>query len=168
MDGKNTDDLLPLVELTKNQPISVRFIEEMPFNGEGSHYASLAWTYKKILEHIRARFPDIQKLQDPENSTAYHYRVPGSKGDIGIIAAFSRTFCGTCNRIRLTAQGVLKTCLYDEGVLNIKSLMRSGVKDDEIKRQLLLAFANRPKDGFEAELRRKEHAVSESMSTIGG
>ena len=168
MDGKNTEDLLPLVELTRNQAISVRFIEEMPFNGEGSHYTSLTWTYKKILEHIRAQFPNIQKIQDPENSTAYHYQVPGFKGDIGIIAAFSRTFCGSCNRIRLTAQGVLKTCLYDEGVLNIKSLMRSGINDDEIKKQLLRAFANRPKDGFEAERRRKEHAVSESMSTIGG
>jgi cyclic pyranopterin phosphate synthase len=168
MDGKNTEDLLPLVELTKNQTISVRFIEEMPFNGEGSHYASLTWTYKKILDHIRTQFPNIQKLQDPENSTAYHYEVPGFKGNIGIIAAFSRTFCGSCNRIRVTAQGVLKTCLYDEGVLNIKNLMRSGMKDDEIKSQLLLAFANRPKDGFEAERRRKEHSVSESMSTIGG
>ncbi len=168
MDGKNTQDLLPLVELTKNQAISVRFIEEMPFNGEGSHYASLTWTYKKILAHIRTQFPDIQKLQDPENSTAYHYQVPGFKGTVGVIAAFSRTFCGSCNRIRVTAQGILKTCLYDEGVLNIKSLMRSGMDDDQIKTQLLGAFATRPKDGFEAEQKRKEHSVSESMSTIGG
>jgi cyclic pyranopterin phosphate synthase len=168
MDGKNIEDLLPLVELTKNQPVSVRFIEEMPFNGEGSHYASLTWTYNKILAHIRTQFPNIQKLHDPENSTAYHYQVPGFKGNVGIIAAFSRTFCGSCNRIRLTAQGVLKTCLYDEGVLTIKSLMRSGMTNEEIKKQLLFAFANRPKDGFEAERRRKDHAVSESMSTIGG
>ena len=168
MDGKNTEDLLPLVELTKNQPISVRFIEEMPFNGEGSHYASLTWTHKKILAHIQTQFPNIRKLQDPDNSTASHYQVPGFKGNIGIIAAFSRTFCGSCNRIRVTAQGVLKTCLYDEGVLNIKTLMRSGMKDDEIKKQLLVAFANRPKDGFEAEERRRENSVSESMSTIGG
>jgi len=58
----------------------------------------------------------------------------------------------------VTAQGVLKTCLYDEGVLNIKSVMRSEMKDDEIKSQLLVAFANRPKDGFEAEERRKVHS----------
>ncbi len=168
MDGKNTEDIFSLVNLTKDQNVSVRFIEEMPFNGEGSHYASLAWTYKKIVEHIKQEFPNIQKIQDPENSTAYHYQIPGFKGSIGIIAAFSRTFCGTCNRIRITAQGVLKTCLYDDGVLNIKDLMRSGLSDAEVKTYLLKAFANRAKDGFEAEMKRKGHSVSESMSTIGG
>lgn len=168
MDGKNTDDIYSLVELTKNRNVSVRFIEEMPFNGEGSHYATLAWTYKKILEHIRVEFPEIQKEKDPDNSTAYHYRVPGFTGNIGIIAAFSRTFCGTCNRIRLTAQGVLKTCLYDDGVLNVRDLMRSGMGDEEIKQYLLKAFRARPKDGFEAEGNRKAFSISESMSTIGG
>src|SRR6478609_1736976 len=169
MDGKNIEDIIPLVELTKNQNVSVRFIEEMPFNGEGSHYASLAWTYKKILTYIKDQYPSIQKVEDPENSTAYHYQVPGYKGDIGIIAAFSRTFCGTCNRIRVTAQGVLKTCLYDDGVLNIRDLMRSGNSDEKIKAALKKAFSNRAKDGFEAEKSRVNHIqVSESMSTIGG
>lgn len=168
MDGKNTDDILPLVDLTKDENVSVRFIEEMPFNGEGNHYAALTWTYKKILEHIKTKYPAIQKLQDPENSTAYHYRIPGFAGNIGIIAAFSRTFCGSCNRIRLTAQGVLKTCLYDDGVLNVRDLLRSGMSHQEIEGCFLKAFANRPKDGFEAEENRKEKAVSESMSTIGG
>ncbi|MBK5278258.1 MAG: GTP 3',8-cyclase MoaA [Bacteroidia bacterium] len=168
MDGKNIQDINSLVELTKEQNVSVRFIEEMPFNGEGNHYASLTWTYKKILEHIQKEFPDIQKIQDEENSTAYHYKVPGFKGNVGIIAAFSRTFCGSCNRIRITAQGVLKTCLYDDGVLNIRDLLRAGLGDAEVKAQLLMAFSSRPKDGFEAEQNRKFHSVSESMSTIGG
>jgi len=140
----------------------------MPFNGEGIHYSSLTWTYKKIVEHIRTQFPNLQKIQDPENSTAYHYQVPGYKGSIGVIAAYSRTFCGSCNRIRVTAQGLLKTCLYDDGVLNVKELMRSGLRDVEIKTYLSKAFASRPKDGFEAERNRKHHSVSESMSTIGG
>jgi cyclic pyranopterin phosphate synthase len=168
MEGKNTGDILKMVRLTKDQDVSVRFIEEMPFNGEGSHYSTLQWTYKKILELIQQEFPTIQKIRDEKNSTAYHYRVPGFKGNVGIIAAFSRTFCGTCNRIRLTAQGTLKTCLYDDGVLNIKDLMRSGVSDLEIKEHLLHAFSNRPKDGFEAEQNRKGHPLLESMSTIGG
>jgi cyclic pyranopterin phosphate synthase len=169
MDGKNIEDILPMVELTKELPVSVRFIEEMPFNGEGIHYPVLNWTYKKIIEHIKTEFPDIQKIADPEHATAYHYQVPGFKGNIGIIAAFSRTFCGTCNRIRVTAQGELKTCLYDDGVLNIKNLMREGRTNEQIKVELLKAFAHRPKDGFEAEEKRKSGAkVMESMSTIGG
>lgn len=168
MEGKNIEDIIPLIALTKDRNVSVRFIEEMPFNGEGSHYSTLTWTFKKILDYITAEFPNIQKIQDPENATAYHYRIPGFKGSVGIIAAFSRTFCGTCNRIRVTAQGELKTCLYDDGVLNIKELMRSGSEDEEIRLRLLRAFSNRPKDGFEAESKRSGHAISESMSTIGG
>ena len=169
MDGKNIEDIIPLIELTKEKNISVRFIEEMPFNGEGSHYPTLSWTYKRIIEYIKKSYPSLQKINDPKNSTAYHYKVPGYQGDIGIIAAFSRTFCGTCNRIRITAQGSLRTCLYDDGVLNIRDLMRGNDSDEQIKSALLYAFQHRAKDGFEAEHLRKNHSpVSESMSTIGG
>lgn len=169
MKGKNIDDIIPLIELTKNHSISVRFIEEMPFNGEGSHYSQLHWTYKKILEYITQYYPSVQKIQDPKNSTAYHYKIPGYTGTIGIIAAFSRTFCGTCNRIRVTAQGELKTCLYDSGVFSIRDLMRSGCTNQDLKNALANAFANRPKDGHEAEQNRTNHKpVNESMSTIGG
>lgn len=169
MEGKNIDDIVPLIELTKRNPISIRFIEEMPFNGEGNHYPTLHWTYTKILEYITAHYPDLYKIQDPENSTSYHYAIPGHRGNIGIIAAFSRTFCGSCNRIRITAQGDLKTCLYDDGVLNIKNLMRGGNTDEAIKAALLKAFKKRPLDGFEAEQKRNDHRpVHESMSTIGG
>ncbi len=169
MEGKNTDDIIPLAELTRQHPVSVRFIEEMPFNGEGSHYPVLHWTYRRIEDYLKQQYPGLQRLVDPDNSTAYHYQVPGYAGTIGIIAAFSRTFCGTCNRIRITAQGVLKTCLYDDGVLNIRDRMRSGCNDEALKSSLLQAFNQRPKDGFEAEkLRLSRMPASESMSTIGG
>jgi molybdenum cofactor biosynthesis protein A len=168
MENKNIEDIVSMVELTKHHPISVRFIEEMPFNGEGNHYAKLTWTHKEIIDHIKLFYPTIQKVKDAENSTAYHYQIPGYTGNIGIIAAFTRSFCGTCNRIRITAQGVLKTCLYDAGVLNIKELMRSGKSDQGIRTELLKAFGNRPKDGFEAEEKRMGSPVIESMSTIGG
>jgi molybdenum cofactor biosynthesis protein A len=167
MEGKNIDDIVPMIGLTKDQDVSVRFIEEMPFNGEGTHYAKLTWTHKKIFEYIKQNHPSLVKLEDPGNSTSYNYQVPGYKGTIGIIAAFSRTFCGTCNRIRITAQGMLKTCLYDDGVLNLKELLRSGVPDAEIESLLLKAFGSREKNGFDAEKKRTKQ-VSESMSTIGG
>jgi molybdenum cofactor biosynthesis protein A len=169
MDGKNTQDILPLVQLTKDLPVSVRFIEEMPFNGDEDTYQGLQWDYVRILDEITAHFPDLQKITDPAYSTAYNYHVPGHKGSVGIIAAYSRTFCGTCNRIRITPQGMLKNCLYDDGVLNIKDLIRAGMNDDELERNLLNAFGNRPKDGWEAERMRVEKTgVHESMATIGG
>ncbi len=169
MEGRNTDDIFNLAELTRKYPVSVRFIEEMPFNGEGTHYPVLNWTYARILESLKTAYPTIQRKADPPNSTAYHYEIPGHLGDLGIIAAFSRTFCGSCNRIRITAQGELKTCLYDDGVMSIRDLIRSGLTDEQVKSALLSALAHRPKDGFEAESQRDATSpVHESMSTIGG
>lgn len=169
MADKNTADIIPMAELTRDHDITVRFIEEMPFNGDGRSTGALVWNHKKILQHLRDHFSTVEKLEDPENSTAFHYKIPGYKGTLGIIAAFTRTFCGTCNRIRVTAQGELKTCLYDDGVLNIKNLLRSGISDEELKQKLIHAFTHRAKNGFEAEARRKDHhPAHESMSTIGG
>ena len=166
MDGQNTQDLIPLADLTRTLPVDVRFIEEMPFNGEGSHYPVLHWTHRRIIDELRAHFPALQKFPDPPFSTSANYQIPGHRGTIGVIAAFSRTFCGTCNRIRLTAQGTLKTCLYDDGVLDVRALLRSGASDEELTAAFLQAFAHRPANGFEAEQHRT--VVTESMATIGG
>jgi molybdenum cofactor biosynthesis protein A len=169
MEGKNIDDIIPLIELTKNSPVNVRFIEEMPFNGEGKHYPTLLWTHTKIKQYIQQHYPSLYKVEDGNFSTSYNYRILNYAGSVGIIAAFSRTFCGTCNRIRVTAQGELKTCLYDDGVFNLKELMRSGKDNEALTESLLQAFKSRAKDGFEAESKRKNHSsLSESMSTIGG
>ena len=169
IEGQNIEDLIPLVNLTKDHPVDVRFIEEMPFNGEGMHYLKLVWNHERIIDHIKGTYPALERLDDPPNSTSYGYQVPGFKGQIGVIAAFTRTFCGSCNRIRLTAQGQLKTCLYDDGVFDFRDYIRSGVSDEEIKSKFLGAFASRAKDGFEAEKRRSSSSgVTESMSTIGG
>lgn len=169
MDGKNIEDLVPMVELTKQYPVSVRFIEEMPFNGEGSHYPVLVWNHKTILDYLKTYFPAIYKIPDPPHSTSYNYQIPGHQGTIGIIAAYTRTFCGTCNRIRITPQGGLKTCLYDSGIFNVRDLMRAGASDAELETAFVEAIGNRAKDGWEAEKNRQFGLpVSESMSTIGG
>lgn len=168
MQGVNEDDIIPFVELTRKLPISVRFIEEMPFNGEGKEAENLGWDYRKILSHIESHFDQVNKLKDPSNSTAYNYQVEGHQGTFGIIAAYSRTFCGTCNRIRLTPKGMIKTCLYDHGIFNIRDLMRAGANDQEIALAIQEAVAGKAKDGYEAENKRGNLSVSESMSTIGG
>lgn len=169
MDGKNIDDIIPLVELTKDLPVSVRFIEEMPFNGTGAHYQSLAWDHVRILHTIKEKFPKVEKLIDPPYSTSYNYQVPGHKGNVGIIAAYTRSFCGTCNRLRITPHGMLKTCLYDAGVLNIRDLVRANDDDSALQAELLNAIGSRAKNGWEAEKNRKQNnPVHESMTTIGG
>jgi len=169
MEAKNIQDIVPLVSLTKDLPVSVRFIEEMPFNGGGDHYTVLQWDHIKILETIREHFPDIKKIQDSAYSTSYNYHIPGHKGSVGIIAAYTRSFCGTCNRIRITPLGTLKTCLYDDGVLNIKDLMRQGLPDEALSAALVNAIGQRAKDGWEAEKNRNSKlGVHESMAAIGG
>lgn len=169
MEEKNIEDLIPMVELTRQYPVSVRFIEEMPFNGEGAHYQTLKWHHHAILDHLKTAFPDIYKIPDPPHSTSYNYQIPGHQGTVGIIAAYTRTFCGTCNRIRITPQGGLKTCLYDDGIFNLRDLLRAGASDEELKTSLLEALNHRAKDGWEAERNRTfGMPVQESMATIGG
>ncbi|MFD2999539.1 GTP 3',8-cyclase MoaA [Pontibacter toksunensis] len=169
MEGKNTDDILPLVELTKDMPVSVRFIEEMPFNGEGNHYTNLTWDHVQILNTIRQQYPDIQKVPDAPFSTSYNYNILGHKGKVGVIAAYTRSFCGTCNRIRLTPLGVLKTCLYGDGVMNVKDLMRAGAGKAALQAALLAAVGKKEKNGWEAEKNSAvRSALNASMATIGG
>ena len=172
MDGKNTDDIISMAELTRLYDFDMRFIEEMPFNGASKHSnALLAWNHAAIETHLRSYFPHLQAEGREQGGagTAELFRVPEYKGRIGIIAGFSRTFCGACNRIRMTAQGTLKTCLYDNGVLDVRGLMREGASDDALRSHLLNAIAHRPKDGIEAEQLSHSHGeLFDSMSVIGG
>jgi cyclic pyranopterin phosphate synthase len=169
MEDYNIADLIPLVRLTKSLPLSVRFIEEMPFNGGGDRPKTLHWNHVRIFNTIKDHFPDIQKIYDPPPATANSYHIPGHRGNVGIIAAYSRIFCGSCNRIRITARGVFKTCLYDGGSLNVKDIMRSGVDDEGLETLLKGAILKKAKDGFVAAQQR--HGATpgrESMATIGG
>ena len=166
MEDKNIQDLIPLAKLSQEYPVDVRFIEEMPFNGSGKARGELSWNHIKILNELKKNFPKLRKLDNPPATTTDNYQVPGFKGKTGIIAAYSRTFCGTCNRIRITAQGQLKTCLYGEGVMDLKQLAREGISDQKLRDLFLNKFKARPRNGFEAEKQRI--ALLESMSEIGG
>jgi len=168
MEGRNTQDILPLVELTKSSPVSVRFIEQMPFNG-GTHDISLSWNFSRIIEHIKQHYPGLTKMQDPIHSTALNYHIQGHQGDIGVIAAYTRSFCGSCNRLRITAEGGLRTCLYESGGLNLKDLIRAGATDQVIEQQLLRAVLKKPLDGWEAQKNQAKNSFGHpSMATIGG
>lgn len=163
MDQVNTSEINDFVALTRDQNISVRFIEEMPFNGQGNTFSGINWHYKRIIDTIKERYT-LDKLVDEPNSTSFNYQIPGHKGNIGVIPAYSRTFCGTCNRLRISATGSVKTCLYGNDVLNLKSLLQQ-------RQPILPAIINtlnaRYADGFEAE----QHATNinnTSMSVIGG
>ena len=168
MQGINDTDIISLATLSSKLPVDVRFIEEMPFNGGDHKTAPPFWDHQRILERLRQRWPELQKIDDPPFSTAMNYQQPGHLGNIGIIAAWTRSFCGTCNRIRITPQGMLKTCLYDHGVLNLRDEMRKGNSDAQLIEKLLEAFGKRHKDGWEAAKESASLGVPESMAMIGG
>jgi cyclic pyranopterin phosphate synthase len=165
--GFNTDEIIDFVELSKNKDIAVRFIEEMPFNGKGKRNVEEEWNYNKIIAHIKNKYPEVIEVQSKKSSTSKNFKIPNYKGTFGIIPAFTRTICGDCNRIRITATGMFKNCLFDGGVFNVRDFMRNGASDEELKQLFISTVHKKPKNGFIAEESRGND-VSESMSTIGG
>ncbi len=164
MEGVNEDQILPLIELAKEHLVSVRFLEEMPFNGLGGKVET-PMNYKDILSVIEKEH-DFTKMIDGPHSTSQNYQIAGFKGSFGVIPSFSRTFCGDCNRLRMTATGEIRTCLYGHSQLNLRDILRSGASREEVKEALMVAVANKPKDGFAAaEENEKEYL---SMTKLGG
>ncbi len=168
MQGINTQDIVPLASLAKDYPVNVRFIEEMPFNGGYKENLEM-YTARDITADLKTNFGALHPIPGAHGDTANLFSIPGFKGNIGVIAAFSRTFCNTCNRLRISSKGEIKSCLYDDGVFNIKDYMRSGVSDTELANKFMEIIRLKPKDGFEAEAQRKDPKQRmQSMSSIGG
>ncbi len=167
LDGQNTQDILPILDLAKHYNVSVRFLEEMPFNGGSKTFDTIAWDYKKILGHIKEAYPDYYQLESPKTSTSINYKIPGFKGTFGVIPSFSRTFCGSCNRLRISATGDVITCLYAKASSNLRDIMRSPNSEENIKLKLLEAIGQRSKTGFEAQNKYKG-VFTNSMTSIGG
>ena len=165
--GFNTDEIIDFVELSKENDIAVRFIEEMPFNGKGQRAMEELWDFNKIITHIKNHFSYIDILTSKKSSTSINYKIPNYVGTFGIIPAFTRTICNDCNRIRITATGMFKNCLFDGGVFNVRDFIRNGASDDELKELFINTVHHKPENGFIAEANRGND-VSESMSTIGG
>ena len=169
MEGINSHEIIDLARLALKYPVSVRFIEEMPFNGSNKNQSSIKWDHIRILEELKTEFSGLKKIPTSANSTSENFTFDSALGDLGIIAAFTRTFCGSCDRIRLTSTGEMRTCLYGHNVLDIKQILREGHSDTSIKKRIIEVIKNRSKDGFEAEkLRGEQNPIGESMSIIGG
>lgn len=131
MRGVNDDEVGDFVEMTRDRPIEVRFIEYMPFQGNG-------WSddgfmpYTEIKERIEESHPSLVRQKDGPNDTSKTYRVPGYRGAVGFISSMSDEFCSTCNRLRLTADGSLKVCLFGNAEVNLRDVLRRGATDDEV------------------------------------
>lgn len=131
MRGFNEDELGDFVALTEHRPIEVRFIEYMPFDGNGWADTRLM-PYTEMMSHIEARFPGLVRVPDRPNDTSKTYQVPGFRGRVGFITSMSEHFCGSCNRLRLTADGHLKVCLFGAAEVSLRDALRAGGTDADL------------------------------------
>ncbi|KAI0034000.1 hypothetical protein K488DRAFT_77561 [Vararia minispora EC-137] len=123
--GLNDQEVLDFVEMTRDRKLSIRFIEYMPFTGNKWDKSKML-SSAQLLERIVSRYPRTTKLVDEDNDTARSYHIPGFRGSFGFISSMSDHFCGSCNRLRLTADGKIKVCLFGPEEVSLRDLLRSG------------------------------------------
>ncbi|KAM9273178.1 molybdenum cofactor biosynthesis protein 1 isoform 4-T7 [Cariama cristata] len=143
MRGFNEDELLGFVDFTKDLPLDVRFIEYMPFDGNKWNFKKMV-SYKEMLDTIKQRWPELEKLPCETSSTAKSYKVPHFQGQISFITSMSEHFCGSCNRLRITADGNLKVCLFGNSEVSLRDHLRSGASEEELV-QIIGAAVGRKK-----------------------
>lgn len=166
--GQNQDQLVPMVNYMKDFPVVVRFLEEMPFNGGSRELSPEHWNYKKILEHLEGHFGQLKEEAVPLTATSREFKIDGHQSTIGVIPAYSRTFCANCNRLRITAKGEVITCLYGHQQLQLRDLLRAQDGRANFPEQMIEVLNRRAKDGFEAEKLHKDGVFGTSMTSLGG
>ncbi|XP_028018589.1 molybdenum cofactor biosynthesis protein 1 isoform X2 [Balaenoptera acutorostrata] len=131
MRGLNEDELPDFVALTEGLPLDVRFIEYMPFDGNKWNFRKMV-SYKEMLDTLRQQWPELEKLPEEESSTAKAFKIPGFRGRVSFITSMSEHFCGTCNRLRITADGNLKVCLFGNSEVSLRDHLRAGASEEEL------------------------------------
>ena len=161
----NDDEIEDLARLTYSHPFHVRFIEFMPFQSDEKLCRFLS--IDEILSRLSRVAPLIPAESQNSNGPALYYRFPDALGKIGVISPVSHHFCPSCNRLRVTADGQLRTCLFSAEEVDIKSLLRQDAADEAIVRKIQDAIQQKPeKHALESQVFRK--CISRPMSKIGG
>ena len=155
--GFNDDEIIPLTELTKQYPVDMRFIEMMPMYDSGDFKEASFVPYTKVLESLPEAVP-----VESDGGVAKLYRLPGAQGNIGLISPLNAHFCGTCNRIRLTADGKIKPCLHSNVEYSLK-----GMDFDGMKAQLQKAIWDKPQWHGDLDAAHRSQA-GRNMNQIGG
>lgn len=131
MKNFNDDEICDFVEWTKERAVDIRFIEYMPFTGNRWNTEKMV-SYREMLEKIREKFPNIEALPNAPNDTSKAYKVPGHAGQVGFITSMTEHFCGSCNRLRITADGNLKVCLFGNKEVSLRDAIRNGCSEDDL------------------------------------
>jgi len=168
MKGLNDNEINDFVEWTKHQPVHVRFIEFMPFTGNW-WTSNKVFTMQQMLQVIEEKY-EVTRLQNEKHDTAKGYMVTGHLGTFAIISTMSANFCGDCNRMRLTADGKMKNCLFSEKETDLLSALRRGEDVISLIHQSVKAKAKELGGQFTADFEHlhAENIHNRSMITIGG
>jgi cyclic pyranopterin phosphate synthase len=164
--GFNDDEIESFARLTLSLPLIVRYIEYMP-SGNGEE-----WRETDILTipEIRNRLKNVGRLtsisSDRWDGPAKRFQIEGAVGEIGLIGAVSSHFCDDCNRLRLTPDGKIRTCLFSDVEIDVKELLRNGGSDRDLKEQLLIALKKKPERHHINTHQFKK--CQRNMSAIGG
>jgi cyclic pyranopterin phosphate synthase len=165
----NENEVPDFIRWTRKKNVHVRFIEFMPFDGNNWNWDKKV-SFKEIMDIAYTEFgkEQIFKIQDKENDTARSFRLLDGKGTFGVISSVTNPFCDSCNRIRLTADGKIKNCLFSQSETDILSAFR---ENEEIEPLILDAIHNKKKErggakGFDEDF--VKNMKNRSMITIGG
>ena len=168
MRGINDDEIKDLARLTLDKPYHVRFIELMPTNS--SAYGDYETLFVPVEEFMK-KIHRIDRVQIEPAADSYGparlCKLPGAVGKVGFIAPISWHFCGACNRLRLTADGKIKTCLFSQEEIDIKAALRSGATQDHIIGTFRQAVAEKP-SGHQLNTKEHQNGCGRAMRAIGG
>ena len=164
MRGFNDDEVVDFTAWTEDRPIEVRFIEFMPFDGNRWNVSRLV-PYQEMLDIIRRRFP-LERMVDGPHETSKTWHVPGFQGRVGFITSMTENFCEGCNRLRITADGNLKVCLFGSAEVSLRDAMRQGATNDDLR--IIISAAVGRKRARHAGMYNIAAMENRPMITIGG
>jgi cyclic pyranopterin phosphate synthase len=171
MNDFNENEIIDFINLTKDLPISIRFIEFMPFDGNKWNMSKMV-SYKQVMKLVNANFNEneVLRLQDAQNDTSKNYKIKGYKGSFAIISSVTNPFCDSCNRLRLTANGQLKNCLFSSTESDLLTTLRQGNSIEPVIKKAVEAKL-KIRGGMNTLKKLQEpklHSQNRSMITIGG
>jgi cyclic pyranopterin phosphate synthase len=163
--GVNDDEAADLAALSIDRPLGVRFIELMPFDGNAFRRADLV-SMVETRAAVEARFGPLTPVPTAPDSTSQTFRIAGARGTVGFVASMTAPFCAGCTRLRLTADGSLKVCLFGAAETSLRDAFRSGATDADLEG--LIAGAVGRKHARHAGLDALPHQPNRPMIAIGG
>ena len=165
--GYNDDEIIELVEYARERRIPIRFIEFMPLDGLGIWSADKVVSGKEIIEKVSAKYP-LRPQGRASAETSSVWRFSDGKGEMGLITSMSDPFCDDCDRVRLTADGKLLSCLFDTEYYDLRHLVRNGGTNNDLTTAILGAVWRKPEGVGHMSWIRESWSKPRNMNAIGG